>query len=116
MAKKRLLECAFLIPLRRDKNLSDGRRHLSRCWDWLEDHLCGFGGMTRDKALHEGWYPDPDTGERVRDESRRYVVALAREAVDELCVLLSEACTVFQQKCIYLSVAGSVEFVEGTEP
>jgi hypothetical protein len=49
----------------------------------------------------------------VQDDSRRYVVALQREAVGELRLLLREACSVFQQKCIYLSVAGYVEFVEG---
>jgi hypothetical protein len=54
--KKRLVECGFFIPLRRDKNLSDVRKLRS---------------------------------------------------------LLRKACGVFQQKCIYLSVAGYVEFVEG---
>jgi hypothetical protein len=49
----------------------------------------------------------------VIDESRRYVVALPQDQVDELRALLREACTVFQQKCIYLSVAGYVEFVYG---
>ena len=60
-----------------------------------------------------GWYPDPDTGERVGDRSRRYVVAIARKRVDELRTVLWEACRVFRQKSIYLSVAGHVEFVEG---
>jgi hypothetical protein len=75
----------------------------------LEDRLDQFGGATRDTALHQGWYPDPDTGQRVTDDSRRYVVALPEDQVDEL----REACTVFQQKCIYLSVAGYVEFAYG---
>jgi hypothetical protein len=48
--------------------------------------------------------------------SRRYIVALRREAVGELRALLREACRVFEQKSIYLSVAGYVEFVEGAGP
>ena len=113
MARKRLLECSFLIPVRRDKNLSDGGPHRSTAWRWLEDRLLDFGGATRDTALQAGWYLDPDTGERVADRSRRYVVAVPRTGLGSLRSFLREACTVFCQKCIYLSVAGYVEFVEG---
>ena len=108
-----MLECSFLIPIRRDKNLSDGGPHRSRDWDWLEDRLAAFGGATRDTALHEGWYLDPGTEERVTDRSRRYVVAVKRASLGTLRGLLRQACKVFRQKCIYLSVAGFVEFVEG---
>jgi hypothetical protein len=99
--------------VRRDRNLSDGRAHATRAWVWLEGALTEFGGATRDTGLYEGWYVDPDTGERVKDRSRRYVVAVPREGLGRLRTLLAEACTVFRQKCIYLSVAGAVEFVEG---
>jgi hypothetical protein len=113
VARKRLLECSFLIPVRRDRNLSDGRAHSTRAWAWLADGLTAFGGATRDTGLYEGWYVDPDTGERVKDRSGPYVVAVPREGVGRLRTLLAEACTVFRQQCICLSVAGSVEFVEG---
>jgi hypothetical protein len=113
VARKRLLECSFLIPTRRDPNLSDGGLHGRKSWQWLENRLSEFGGATRDTALHAGWYLDPDTGERVRDLSRRHVVALPRAKVGRLRALLREACWVFRQKCIYLSVAGYVEFVAG---
>jgi hypothetical protein len=113
VAKKRLLECSFLIPFRRDALLSDGKPHLRSAWRWLEDSLLPFEGGSRDTAPTEGWYPDPDTGARVWDRSRRYVVAIARKRVDELRAVLAEACRVFRQKSIYLSVAGHVEFVEG---
>jgi len=59
-------------------------------------------------------YQDPDTGQRVQDQSRRYLVALPRKDVEKLREVLREACVVFQQKAIYLSVAGEVEFVTGT--
>jgi hypothetical protein len=113
VARKRLLECSFLIPIRRDRNLSDGKRHKPPAWHWLENSLSEFGGATRDTAHQEGWYLDPDTGGRVTDLSRRYFVAVSRKGVGRLRAVLREACFVFRQKCIYLSVAGAVEFVEG---
>jgi hypothetical protein len=113
MARQVLLECSFLIPVRRDRNLSDGARHLSHCRFWLEHALFVFGGATRAPDLYTGWYLDPDTGEQIRDRSRKYFVAVQRAQVGELRDLLRQACATFQQKCIYLSVAGRVEFVEG---
>src|SRR5438132_1670983 len=113
LAAKTLLECSFLIPTRRDKNLSDGKRHDQEAWNWLEEGLDAFGGATRPTTLYAGWYHDADTGERIPDRSRCYIVAVPRTRLDELRALLSQACVVFQQKCIYLSIAGRVEFVEG---
>jgi putative restriction endonuclease len=52
------------------------------------------------------------TGEKVSDRSYRYAVALPRSGLKQLRTLLSEACGVFAQKSIYLSVAGKVEFIE----
>ncbi len=112
MADKWLLECSFLIPIRRDKELSDGLPHERRAWQWLDDELLAFEGTTRALELYEGWYVDPDAGNRVRDLSRRYLVALERRGVIRLRRLLRQACLIFAQKCIYLSVAGLVEFVE----
>jgi hypothetical protein len=57
---------------------------------------------------------DPDTREPVADQSRRYVVAMPREKVPKLRRILREAARVFEQKCIYLSVAGRVELLTGT--
>src|SRR5207253_33554 len=82
LAAKTLLECSFLIPTRRDKNLSDGRAHRERAWKWLHDQLYQFGGGTRAKELYEGWYEDPDTSERVEDLSRKYFVALPRQDIE----------------------------------
>jgi hypothetical protein len=108
-----LLECSFLIPVRRDRNLSDGKLHRATTWLWLEDELVVFGGATRAPNLYPGWYLDPDTGEQVRDRSRKYFVAVPPARVEELRGLLRRACGKFRQKYIYLSVAGRVEFVEG---
>jgi hypothetical protein len=113
MARKRLLECSFFIPIRRDRALSDGEEHAAEAWLWLQDQLFPFGGATRAIELYEGWYEDRDTGQRVTDLSRRYVVAVPAGKVKALWQVLRQACGVFQQKCIYLSVVGQVEFVEG---
>ena len=103
----------FYIPIRRDRYLSDGRPHSPGSWDWLENSLVQFGGATRDTALQVGWYLDPDTRERVTDRSRKSVTAVARKQLGRLRAVLREACRVFRQKCIYLSIAGQVEFVQG---
>jgi hypothetical protein len=112
MKRKPLLECSFLIPLRRDRNLSDGGKlHKQAVWDWLEWELYPFGGGTCAKEAQVGWYVDPDTRERIWDDSWRYTVAMSRAQVRRLRDVLREACNKFAQKCIYLSVAGYVEFV-----
>jgi hypothetical protein len=113
VAGKPLLECSFWVPVRRDKQLSDGKIRGQKAWDWLEGALFQFGGATRSGALDRGWYLDPDTRKPVSDVSQKYTVALPRKELSRLRSLLREACAVFYQKCIYLSVAGHVEFVEG---
>jgi hypothetical protein len=113
VTKARLVECGFYIPIHRDKHLSDGQAHLQEAWEWLDDSLYDFGGGTRSGTLHIGFYRDPDTDERVHDQSCRFEIALPRKQVGALRLLLRDACRVFQQKCIYLSVAGYVEFVKG---
>jgi hypothetical protein len=113
MARKPLLECVFYLPIHRDKNLSDGQLHSAEAWEWLEGELYAFGGATKATQLFAGWYIDRDTKERVDDLSWRYEVALPRRQLRRLRAVLRKACVVFQQKCIYLSVAGLVEFVEG---
>jgi len=111
LGRKPLLECSFLIPLRRDRNLSDGRAHAKKAWKWLENELYEFDGATLANTTFEGWYLDRDTRTRERDISWKYFVALPRSDVERLRALLRRACVVFAQKCIYLSVAGRVEFV-----
>jgi hypothetical protein len=113
VARKRLLECSFLIPVRRNRSLSDDQRHYRQVWDWPDDRPDQFGGGTRDTAQQEGGYLDRDTGERVSDRSWRYTVAVPSKEVPRLRAVWREACEVFRQKCIYRSIAGQVEFVEG---
>ncbi len=108
-----LLECSFLIPIRRDANLGDGDEHDPEMWNWLDDELFDrFHGVTYAPLLYRGSYIDPATCDRVSDESFKFTVAVDESHIEELRKLLSAACVLFQQKCIYLSVAGRVEFVE----
>lgn len=110
------VECSFLIPIRRDALLSDGRRHSTKTWRWLDEELyLRFGGRTVAPGLYRGFYADPHTGQQVADESRKFIVALSQAQLGVLHDLLNEVCTRFQQKCIYLSVAGQVEFVEARD-
>jgi hypothetical protein len=110
---QRVLECSFLIPIRRDANLGDGGEHDPEFWNWLDGELFErFEGVTYAPLLYYGSYVDPATGERVSDESFKFTVAIEEARIEELRKLLTAACVLFQQKCIYLSVAGQVEFVQ----
>jgi hypothetical protein len=112
MASAAYLECSFLIPHRRDAHLSDGDLHGIEAWHWLDEELVKrFGGRTLAPGFYAGVYTDPDTGQSVPDQSRRYIVAVPEDRVDDVRHLLREACELFWQKCIYLSVAGRVEFI-----
>ena len=116
MAHEQILECTFLIPTHRDANLSDGQSHPSCAWNWLKEQLWhNFNGFTVADQHYHGMYRDPDTGEPVTDVSKQFVVALPRQSVSVLQQVLCEACLVFEQKCIYLSVGGEVEFIERPE-
>jgi hypothetical protein len=109
-----ILECSFLIPVRRDAGLSDGEKHSRRAWQWLEAALLGaFGGRTIAPGMYHGTYTDPNSHDRVADESIKYIVAVSETDLPLLRTILSVACSVFQQKCIYLSVSGRVEFIGG---
>ncbi|MGC1275244.1 MAG: hypothetical protein WBC44_16180 [Planctomycetaceae bacterium] len=113
MATLRVLECSFLIPLNGDIDLSSGELHSVTEWEWLTDQLwIGFGGGTVPQCFYEGFYTDPDSGQRVSDRSRKFVVAIPDDRLDELRSLLAGRCDVFHQMMIYLSVAGVVEFIE----
>lgn len=109
----KIVECRFLIPLRRDAILSDGKQHEERFWEWLKYVLFEkFDGFTIAPGTSFGFYRDPDTGKQVGDESHEFIVAVEEPRLAELRRLLSAACVVFRQKSIYPSIAGHVEFIE----
>jgi hypothetical protein len=113
MAKRNLVECRFLIPLRSDAEISDGELHDFKSWGWPEEELMerfdGWGKAT--ESIHGAWRSRV-TGKAALDTSRPYYVALSRRRLKDLRKLLRLACGEFAQQCIYLSVAGDVEMVE----
>jgi hypothetical protein len=116
-----IVECAFLIPVVRD---GDRRPHRPSCWKALQDALydtfSGYSGpetwfrVYRTAYQTAGEY-ESESRARVQDRSRRYVVAVPRQRLDELGGVLRRAASTFDQEAVYLSVAGVVEFVRGTE-
>lgn len=99
MVRRSVVECSFLIPVHRDANLSDGWLHSSEAWEWLDDRLFElFGGRTLAPGLHQGFYQDPDTGEKVTDTAYKYTVALSRSRLKQLRALLSEACECLRRR------------------
>lgn len=79
------IECSFFVPMRRDQNLSDGDLHAPEAWQWLDAVLfSAFGGRTIAPGFYDGIYIDPDTGERIPDACRRYIVAVPQSDVPQL--------------------------------
>ena len=80
MVRSSVVECSFLVPVKRDcalvrrivyipRKLGSGSTIAVRAF-W-RPHLA--------PGLHEGFYQDPDTGEKVSDKSYKYTVALPRQ-------------------------------------
>jgi hypothetical protein len=78
-------ECSFLIPLRRDKVLSDGKLHTRKTWEWLKSELLTrFEGFTFARQAYPGKYIDRYVRRPVADESRKFFVAIPLKQLDEL--------------------------------
>jgi hypothetical protein len=87
--------------------------HSPQVWQWLNDELYKrFDGRSIAPGLYEGVWKSPKTGLPIHDETRRFIVALPADRIDELRALLRATCGQFEQQCIYLSVASHVEFIE----
>lgn len=67
--------------------------------------------MFKDVETVPGEYVDEAAKKVVGDLSRRYIVAIPRSKLEGLRQLLRKAANTFDQKAMYLSVAGEVEFV-----
>ena len=116
MDRDPIVECSFLVPLVRN---STKKPHQPLVWNALEDALYAkFGGSTVEQLYQalrpvDGQYQGV-AGERIRDQSRRYLAAIPASRVDELRDLLARVANSFDQECVYLSIRGVVEFVAGT--
>jgi len=110
--------CVFLVPVVRD---SDRKPHPPILWRLLQDALVGlFEGLGGPETVLSYRTPDPVPGswspgegeEAVEDLSRKYTVAIPAERVDELRALLRRAGNSFDQRVMYLEVAGYAELIE----
>jgi len=110
--------CVFLVPVVRD---SDRKPHPSILWRRLQDVLVrlfeGIGGpetvlyyRTLDPVA--GSWSAGQGSDPVEERSRKYTVAVPRERVDELRALLRRAGNSFDQRVMYLEVAGYAELLE----
>jgi len=117
---KRRVQCEFFMPIVRN---SDKKPHQAIAWTLLGNEIrrvlpAGHTGpetFYRGDAVISGEYEENPTTPPVTDTSRRYILAIAESKVNDLRLLLRMAAHTFDQKAIYLSVAGIVEFVTPTE-
>lgn len=110
--------CVFLVPVVRD---SDRKPHPPVLWRLLQDALVEmFEGLGGPETVLYYRMPEPVPGrwlpgegeDTVEDLSRKYTVALPAERVDELRALLRRAGNSFDQRVMYLEVAGYAELLE----
>lgn len=112
-----LVECHFFVPLVRN---SDRKLHAPLAWRLLRDALYRhFRGRSGPESIYVAIRATPGEytglhGERIEDESYRYVVAIERARVSELRDLLKKIANTFDQEAIYFAVQGEVTFVYPT--
>lgn len=100
------VEVRFLVPLEDNRGVAfDDSR-----FEWLEDRLAErFGGYTVEGVFPGAWH---DGRRVVRETSRRYLVAVPEERVDELIGFLHDVKREFHQESLYVSVIrGAVMFL-----
>src|SRR6266566_1883177 len=118
--EERRVQCEFFIPIVRD---SDKKPHQPVAWNLLVNEIrrvfpAGHSGpetLYRGDALIPGEYQGSAGTSPIADTSRRYILAIPESKVNDLRLLLKMAAHTFDQQSIYLSVAGTVEFLNPTE-
>jgi hypothetical protein len=117
---ERPVQCEFFVPIVRN---SDKEAQQPLAWKLLGNEIrrvfpAGRSGpetFYRGDALVPGEYEDTPGKPPIEDESRRYLLAIPEDKVDDLRQVLRKTANTFDQKAIYLSVRGYVEFVTATE-
>jgi hypothetical protein len=114
------VQCEFFVPIARN---SDKQPHQPIAWTVLGNEIrrvfpAGHSGpetFYRGDALVPGEYEDNPGEPPIKDTSRRYLLAIPANKVDELRQLLRKAANTFDQKAMYLSIKGDVEFITPSE-
>ncbi len=114
--EERIVQCEFFIPIVRN---SDRKPHQPISWRLFTDTVranfpAGHTGpetFYRGDIFLPGEYEGAPGTPPVKDESRRYILAIPESQVDRLRNLLTNAAITFDQESIYLAVAGYVEFI-----
>jgi hypothetical protein len=87
-----MIECSFLIPLRRDSEISDGASHPRRAWQWLEAELFDLAtGFTIAPGEFRGKWKSTLSQSIVSDKSKKYEVAIPSKMVLRLRAVLRQA-------------------------
>ena len=115
-----LVQCEFFVPIVRNSNKEP---HQPSAWTALGNEIrrvfaAGHTGpetFYRGDSLVPGEYEDCPEAPPIKDESRRYLLAIPETKVEDLRRLLRKAANTFDQKAMYLAVRGYVEFVTATE-
>jgi hypothetical protein len=91
------IEASFLISIREDKDVGNGKRHSIDCWSRFKTKLFEeFYGFTIAPGEYYGCYTDPDTQAMVSDRSRLFIVALPEADVRRLRQFLKKEAVVFK--------------------
>jgi hypothetical protein len=117
---ERPVQCEFFVPIVRN---SDKQPHQPTTWNLLGNEIrrafpAGHSGpetFYRGDTLVPGEYEDSPGDPPITDTSRRYLLAILTSRVEELRQLLRRVANTFDQKAIYLSVKGDVEFITAGE-
>ncbi len=100
------------MPIREDANVGNGELHSHDKWEWLREELYArFGGWNIAPNLYPGGWIDPETGERIEDESRKHFVDFKREDLNKMRRFIKKVAIVFKQKCIRFEHEGEVEYI-----
>src|SRR5438552_5495683 len=99
---ERFVQCEFFVPIVRN---SDKKPHQPSAWTTLGNEIrrvfpAGHSGpetFYRGDALVPGEYEDSPPDSPIKDESRRYLLAIPETKVDDLRELLRKAANTFDQ-------------------
>ena len=107
-----IIEASFLVPIREDSDVGNGKLHPPERWNYFRDRLFEeFGAYTIAPGNYLGCYTDPDTQTLVSDQSRKYILALPENEVHKLRSFLRKEAAIFRQKVLYIEIGGKVEFI-----